>query len=130
MDISGLGELAEFPMMPTTSAWWPDHVDRCHPDAIAALFRCAQECGAGGWLRPDSKSRTVAGNLCNASPAADGVPPLLALDAEAELASNAGARRMPLADFIVGNRTTKAVRTSSLTAVWSHERWSTHAQHF
>jgi CO/xanthine dehydrogenase FAD-binding subunit len=43
---------------------------------------------------------TVAGNLCNASPAADSVPPLLALDALA------GARRMPLADFIVGNRRT------------------------
>lgn len=49
---------------------------------------------------------TVAGNLCNASPAADGVPPLLALDAEVELVSMAGTRRVPLADFIVGNRKT------------------------
>ena len=30
---------------------------------------------------------TVAGNLCNASPAADGVPPLLTLDTRVELAS-------------------------------------------
>lgn len=50
---------------------------------------------------------TVAGNLCNASPAADSVPPLLALDAEVELVSHAGARRMPLSDFIVGNRKTQ-----------------------
>jgi CO/xanthine dehydrogenase FAD-binding subunit len=49
---------------------------------------------------------TVAGNLCNASPAADGVPPLLALDAEIELVSAVGTRRVPLADFIVGNRKT------------------------
>ena len=49
---------------------------------------------------------TVAGNLCNASPAADGVPPLLALDAQVELVSMAGTRRVPLADFIVGNRKT------------------------
>jgi CO/xanthine dehydrogenase FAD-binding subunit len=49
---------------------------------------------------------TVAGNLCNASPAADSVPPLLALDAEVELVSHAGVRRMPLAEFIVGNRKT------------------------
>jgi CO/xanthine dehydrogenase FAD-binding subunit len=49
---------------------------------------------------------TVAGNLCNASPAADSVPPLLTLDAEVELVSPIGTRRMPLADFIVGNRRT------------------------
>ena len=49
---------------------------------------------------------TVAGNLCNASPAADSVPPLLALDAEVELVSNAGVRRLPLSAFIVGNRKT------------------------
>jgi len=49
---------------------------------------------------------TVAGNLCNASPAADGVPPLLALDAVVELVSAAGQRQMPLAQFIVGNRKT------------------------
>jgi CO/xanthine dehydrogenase FAD-binding subunit len=49
---------------------------------------------------------TVAGNLCNASPAADGVPPLLALDATVELVSQTGTRQLPLADFIVGNRKT------------------------
>ena len=47
---------------------------------------------------------TVAGNLCNASPAADGVPPLLTLDAEIQLASASGLRRLKLADFIKGNR--------------------------
>jgi CO/xanthine dehydrogenase FAD-binding subunit len=49
---------------------------------------------------------TLAGNLCNASPAADGVPPLLALDAEVELISSAGTRRLPLSTFIAGNRKT------------------------
>jgi CO/xanthine dehydrogenase FAD-binding subunit len=60
---------------------------------------------------------TVAGNLCNASPAADGVPPLLALDAEIELRSSAGARRLPLADFIVGNRRTLRRPDEILTRV-------------
>jgi CO/xanthine dehydrogenase FAD-binding subunit len=60
---------------------------------------------------------TVAGNLCNASPAADGVPPLLALDAEVELASVAGARRLPLRRFIVGNRKTVRRPDEILTAV-------------
>jgi len=49
---------------------------------------------------------TVGGNLCNASPAADSVPPLLALDAGVELVSAVGTRPVSLADFIVGNRKT------------------------
>ncbi|MEP3885329.1 FAD binding domain-containing protein, partial [Sulfitobacter pontiacus] len=58
---------------------------------------------------------TVAGNLCNASPAADGVPPLLSLDAEVELASAAGTRRMGLDAFILGPRQT-ALETGELLA--------------
>jgi CO/xanthine dehydrogenase FAD-binding subunit len=49
---------------------------------------------------------TLAGNVCNASPAADGVPVLLALDAEVELASLAGARVLKLQDFVLGPRRT------------------------
>jgi CO/xanthine dehydrogenase FAD-binding subunit len=60
---------------------------------------------------------TVAGNLCNASPAADSVPPLLALDADVELVSEVGARRLPLANFIVGNRKTVRRADEILTNV-------------
>jgi CO/xanthine dehydrogenase FAD-binding subunit len=60
---------------------------------------------------------TVAGNLCNASPAADGVPPLLALDATVELASRRGRRVLPLAAFITGNRRTARERDELMTAV-------------
>lgn len=49
---------------------------------------------------------TVAGNLCNASPAADGMPPLLALGARVELASTRGVREVALSDFVLGNRRT------------------------
>jgi len=59
----------------------------------------------------------VAGNLCNASPAADGVPPLLALDAEVELVSNAGKRVVPLGEFLAGNRKTLRAADEILTAV-------------
>jgi CO/xanthine dehydrogenase FAD-binding subunit len=60
---------------------------------------------------------TVAGNLCNASPAADSVPPLLTLDAEVQLASASGTRTLPLADFILGNRKTARRADEILTSV-------------
>ncbi|MEE8490710.1 MAG: FAD binding domain-containing protein [Acidimicrobiia bacterium] len=58
---------------------------------------------------------TIGGNLCNASPAADGVPPLLALDASVELASAAGTRVVPLEEFLVGYRET-ALQPGELVA--------------
>ncbi len=45
---------------------------------------------------------TVAGNICSGSPAADVVPPLLALDAEVTLARAGGTRVMPLHQFFLG----------------------------
>jgi CO/xanthine dehydrogenase FAD-binding subunit len=57
---------------------------------------------------------TIGGNVCNASPAGDTLVPLLALDAEAELASKPNGRvetrRVPLADFFTGpGRTARAL---------------------
>jgi CO/xanthine dehydrogenase FAD-binding subunit len=49
---------------------------------------------------------TVVGNLCNASPAADGMPNLLALDAQVELVSRSDARIVPIGAFVSGNRRT------------------------
>lgn len=60
---------------------------------------------------------TIAGNLCNASPAADGVPLLLALDAAVELRSQAGTRTLPLFEFIAGNRRTARREDEIVTAV-------------
>jgi CO/xanthine dehydrogenase FAD-binding subunit len=48
----------------------------------------------------------VVGNVCNASPAADGLPNLLALDAQVELLAKDGARIVPIGAFVTGNRRT------------------------
>ena len=73
------------------------------PPAFDALQAAAREIGA---VQIQNRA-TLGGNLCNASPAADGVPPLLALDAEVELASPRGVRRLPLAQFLAGPRRTQ-----------------------
>ena len=56
----------------------------------------------GGWQT--QAVGTLGGNICNASPAADTAAPLLVADAVVELASSAGRRRLPLADFFLGRR--------------------------
>jgi len=60
---------------------------------------------------------TLGGNLCTASPAGDCLPPLMVLGAELELASAAGTRRLPLAEFILGPGRTALVHGEVLAAV-------------
>jgi carbon-monoxide dehydrogenase medium subunit len=61
---------------------------------------------------------TLGGNLVDASPAADCAPPLLALDAEVELVSLAGSRRVRLEDFFTGVRKTVIRQGEILAAVY------------
>jgi CO/xanthine dehydrogenase FAD-binding subunit len=81
---------------------WADVIAAELPPWFDGLKLAAREIG-GAQIQ---NAGTVGGNLCNASPAADGVPALLALDAMVELVSAAGRRRLPLAEFITGNRRT------------------------
>ena len=60
---------------------------------------------------------TLAGNICTASPAGDGAPNLLALDARIELASLAGRRTVAMADFIDGYRHTQCRADEIVTAI-------------
>jgi len=81
---------------------WSEIVRHPLPRCFDALKAAAQEIGG---IQIQNRG-TIAGNLCNASPAADSVPPLLALDARVELVSSAETRRLALNDFILGNRKT------------------------
>jgi len=76
------------------------------------LKQAAREVGG----RQIQNAGTIAGNVCNASPAADGVPCLLALDAEIELAGPA-TRRLPLRQFITGVRRTALAPGEMVVAI-------------
>jgi len=75
------------------------------------------------WFADDQlrESATIGGNIVNASPAADGVPPLVAQDAIVELASRRGGkietRRVPIHDFITGPGRTTLADDEILTAI-------------
>ncbi|TMV73609.1 xanthine dehydrogenase family protein subunit M [Thioclava sp. BHET1] len=83
------------------------------PPAFDGLKAAAREVGSV----QIQNSGTIGGNLCNASPAADGVPALLTLNAEVELASERGVRRLALTEFITGVRKTARAADEILTAV-------------
>jgi len=92
---------------------WSALRDADLPPGLEALPQAALEVGG----RQIQNQGTIGGNLCNASPAADGVPVLLALDAEVELQSRSGSRRLPLAQFVLGNRRTALAPGELLVAI-------------
>ncbi|NNC40858.1 MAG: xanthine dehydrogenase family protein subunit M [Acidimicrobiia bacterium] len=60
---------------------------------------------------------TLAGNICNGSPAADTAPPLLVFDAVVVIAGPGGTRRIPVDEFIVGPGKTALQRGELVTAI-------------
>ena len=66
---------------------------------------------------PIRNRATLGGNLVNASPAADLIPPLLAYDASITLASTSGERKLKLRDFFTGPGQTVMQADELLTAV-------------
>jgi CO/xanthine dehydrogenase FAD-binding subunit len=118
LDVNGLDELRTISATPDAviigaRTTWTDIVKCELPAAFTALQQAAREVGSV----QIQNVGTVAGNLCNASPAADGVPALLILDAEVEIGSAAGRRTEPLATFITGNRKTVLRKNELVTAI-------------
>ncbi len=67
---------------------------------------------------PQIRNRgTIGGNLGTASPAGDALPPLLVENAEIELASVRGTRRLLLTDFLVGPKRNALTDDELITAV-------------
>jgi CO/xanthine dehydrogenase FAD-binding subunit len=71
---------------------------------------------------------TLGGNIANASPAADSPPALLVYDAELELVSTGGSRRLPYSSFHTGykemnlrpDELIRAIRLPRATGGWKH----------
>ena len=118
VDIAGLAELRG--LEATDHGWrfgalvrWTDVAAAELPPLFDGLRAAAREVGG----IQVQNAGTIGGNLCTASPAADGVPNLLALDASVELASPSARRVLPLEDFITGYRATALGSDEILTAV-------------
>jgi CO/xanthine dehydrogenase FAD-binding subunit len=131
MDISSISELkgihssAEFFHIGARTTW-SELLAAALPCGFDGLRAAAREIGS---IQIQNQA-TVAGNICNASPAADGVAALLALDAELTLASRKGMRSLPLAEFVQGNRTTARQPDEILTAIRIPRRWENAASSF
>jgi CO/xanthine dehydrogenase FAD-binding subunit len=110
--LRGVAEHADGWRLGATTTW-SELLEASLPPLFDGLKQAAREVGG----RQIQNAGTLAGNLCNASPAADSVPPLLTLDAEVELAGRAGSRRVPLEAFITGNRRTVLMPGELLVAI-------------
>ena len=69
---------------------------------------------------PQIRNRgTVGGNLGTASPAGDALPPLLAAEAEVEVASIGGSRRVPMRAFCIGPKRSVLRSDELIAAFWA-----------
>jgi len=107
LDITALSGLRRIETRPDgwfipCGATWTDLIEADLPPAFDGLRSAARQVGG---VQIQNRG-TLVGNLCNASPAADGVPNLLALDARVILQSVGGRRDLSVAEFVRGNRRT------------------------
>lgn len=118
LDISGLAEIrgiqftSEHIIFGARTSW-SEVIAASLPRGFDGLKAAAREVGSV----QIQNAATVAGNLCNASPAADGVAALLALEAELVLSSRDASRTLPLSEFILGNRKTARQPDELLTSI-------------
>jgi len=118
LDITAVDELSGIRRFPDgveigALVTWTDATGSDLPAWFDCVRLAAREVGG----RQIQNRGTIAGNLCNASPAADGVPALLVLNARVRLQRHGGAREIPLGDFIAGNRRTCLKPDELMTAI-------------
>lgn len=110
--LKGIARIADHWRIGATTTWSTIRTADL-PEQFRALQMAAGEVGS----RQIQNSGTIAGNICNASPAADGMPPLLALGAEVEIAGPSGVRVLPIREFVLGVRKTALQPGEIVTAI-------------
>lgn len=101
---------------------------RNHPAVAADLPLLARAASWIGSIANQSRA-TLGGNLVNGSPAADSSPALLAYDAEVELISVRGTRRVPYADFHIGYKRNVMAPDELIYALHLPRRFAKHKQY-
>jgi xanthine dehydrogenase small subunit len=131
LDISRIASLRGIEK--TDGAWrigalatWTDIAEASLPSLFDGLKLAAIEIGG----RQIQNRGTVAGNICNASPAADGIPCLAAMDATIEICGKDGPRTVPILDFIDGYRRTVLAEDELVTAILIPEKSDATHSHF
>ncbi len=131
LDISAVPDLRGIAEEP--AAWrigalttWTDIIRAELPPQFDGLKLAAREIGG---VQIQNRG-TLAGNICTASPAGDGAPNLLALEASVELASRDGRRIAPMTEFIDGYRHTRCRPDEIVTAILVPKRSSASRGHF
>ena len=86
---------------------------------------------AASWIGSiaNQSRATIGGNLVNGSPAADSSPALLVYDAEIELISIRGSRRVPYAQFHTGYKRNLLAPDELVFAVHAPRRFAKHRQY-
>lgn len=122
VDVSKISEMVG--ITKSTPGWriggsttWTEIIGYPFPPAFDGLKAAAREVGS----IQIQNSGTIAGNICNASPAADGIPPLLTLDAMVEVQSATTKRLVNLEEFVLGPRQVDLAANELVTAVWIPE---------
>src|SRR5580692_10447065 len=97
--------------------------------AIASEFPLLAQ--AASWIGAiaNQNRATIAGNIVNGSPAADAPPALLVYDAEIELISQRGSRRLAYADFHLGYKQSVLEADELVLALHLPRRFAKHAQY-
>ena len=112
-DLKGLRWTDDELVLGGLATYWDVVTDPRAARELPLLVRAARQVGA---VQIQTRG-TWAGNIVNASPAADGVPVLMAYDAVVVLESRRGREEVPLADFYTGYKQMRRAADQLVVAI-------------